>query len=320
MHGKTIAEMREITFEAERRVRAGEPQANVASALGIPASTLATWAQRGGWRRKDLIAVRNVARGEMVLGLIENLTAVEREKSQAKAVKLREALEVSKAEFEATAPDGRLAGAFGEGPVPAQKLAMAMADSLLRQGQLEEADRAVRLAARFAEAEQAAGAREEAKLREERERLTKWWAEKQTAYHKLHTAVDFALEQIAASQQLEDSRSADDCCPKCGRRMDFWPEEVERPEDVESDESAAGEPAVEFGDEFAAPESVEDDFRLLPSGASESPADPVGGSHPNWKKDANGGSYWDEPAEDNGPHEAVCSSRRAAFGIGGSSG
>jgi hypothetical protein len=117
---------------------------------------------------------------------------------------------------------------------------MGMADSLLRQGRLEDADRAVRLAVRFAEAEQADSAKEETKWREERERLTKWWAEKQTAYHKLHQAAQFALDEITASHELENSRAADDNCPKCGRRMDFWPEEVERPDDPEPGDDDSG--------------------------------------------------------------------------------
>jgi len=240
MFGKTRDEMIEITLAAERRVRAGEPRSEVARSLGIPLSTLATWAHRGGWRRKDLVAVRDVERGQATLALIAELTAAEREKKLEQAEKMREALEASKAELEAIAPDGQLPGAMGEGPVPARKLALAMADSLLRQGQLEDADRAVRLAVRFAEAEQAAGAREEAKWREERERLTKWWAEKQTAYHKLHLAAEFALEEIEASHELENSRSADDNCPKCGRRMDFWPKEVERPDDPETGDGDSG--------------------------------------------------------------------------------
>lgn len=114
---------------------------------------------------------------------------------------------------------------------------------------------------------------------------------------------------MKASQELEDSRSAEDCCPKCGRRMDFWPEEVDRPDD--SDDS---------GDDSGAHRAVDDDFRLLPSSASESSAEPDGGCHPNWKKDANGSFYWDGPPENDGPHEAVRASRRAAFGIGRSSG
>jgi hypothetical protein len=263
VYGKSIREQRQITLEAERRVRAGEPQVDVARALGIPPSTLAEWARRGGWRRKDLIAVRDAERGEMVLGLINQLTTEERAKSNAAAAEMRAALEASRAEFAAIIPDGMLPAASGGGPVPAHKLAMAMADSLLRQGQLEEADRAVRLAARFTEAEQAANAREEAKWREERERLTKLWAEKQTAYHKLHTIATHALAQMSASDDLEDSRSADKCCPKCGRRMDFWPEEVERPEEDESAEFGAGEITIESGGESGAAESGE-------SGASES--------------------------------------------------
>lgn len=242
-------EVQSLINEAERRVRAGIPRAEVARALDIPLSTLAGWAHKGGWRRMDMIAVRDAERGQMILGMIDQLTAAEHEKKLAEAGRMREALEASKAELDAVAPAGRLSGAqlpgaMGEGPVPAQKLAMGMADSLLRQGRLEDADRAVRLAVRFAEAEQAAGAREEAKWREERERLTKWWAEKQTAYHKLHVAADFALQQMVESLELENSRSAEQCCPKCTRRMDFWPEEVERPDDDDSgcDDSGPDKP------------------------------------------------------------------------------
>ena len=264
MHGKTIREMREITLEAERRVRAGEPRAEVARALGIPLSTLSGWAHRGGWRRKDLVAVRDVERGRMILGLINQVTADEREKGTADAAKMREALEASKAEFEAAASGDRLPGRMGEGPVPAHKLAMAMADTLLRQGQLGEADRAVRLAARFAEAEQAAGAHEETRWGEERERLTKWWAEKQTAYHKLHMAAEYALQQIESSYELEASRSADQCCPKCGRRMDFWPEEVERADDDDSDDDDSGDDdssaGVSGGDDSVRTAVDDDDF------------------------------------------------------------
>lgn len=298
MHGKTIPEMREITLEAERRVRAGEPRAHVAQALGIPLATLAGWAHRGGWRRKDLVAVRNVERGQMILGLIDEVTAAEREKQQADAAKMREALEASKAELEAFAPGGRLPGAhlpgaplysaMGEGPVPPQKLAMAMADSLLRQGQLEEADRAIRLAVRFAEAEQAAGAREEVKWREERERTIKVWAEKQGAYHKLHAAAEFALGQIQASDKLEANRSAEDCCPKCGRRMDFWPEEVERPDD---DDSGVGDSDDSRGNDSGVADSG--DSGVADSGDSGAGAD--GSCHPHWKKDAKGSYYWDGP-------------------------
>ncbi|HEX5008430.1 MAG TPA: hypothetical protein VFV70_15055 [Hyphomonadaceae bacterium] len=243
---RTVQEQRDITNEAERRVRAGERQSDVADALGLPRSTVAHWARLGGWRRKDLISVRDAERGALVLELINEVVAEEHEKRQAEAARLREALEASRAEIEAADPTGKLSGAIGEATVPAHKLSMALADSLLRQGRLEEADRAVRLATRFSEAEQAASAREETRWREERERLTKWWAEKQIAFSKLQTATQHALEQIQASLEEELSRSADSCCPKCGRRMDYWPEEVERPDDDE-ESGLDGSGAEEFG-------------------------------------------------------------------------
>jgi transcriptional regulator with XRE-family HTH domain len=291
MYGKTIREQYAITLEAERRVRAGESRADVAQALGIPPSTVAEWARKGGWRRKDLIAVRDEARGEMILGLIGELTAEEHARQNENVTKLRQALEASKAELETVAPGGQLPLSTGGGVVPAGKLAMAMADNLLRQGQLGEADRAVRLATRFAEAERAANTSEETRWREERERLMKWWAETQTAYHRLHKATEQTMSDIVASMEKELSRSDDACCPKCGRRRDFWPEEVERPDD--EDESGF--------DEFDAEESGSDEsdesgeFRGEPANAGASQSEVDIGCHPHWKKDSNGSWYWDGP-------------------------
>jgi len=303
MYERTRQQMVEITLEAERRVRAGEPRAEVARALDIPISTLAHWAHRGGWRRKDLVAVRNEARGRVAREQIARITAAEHEQHAADAAKMREAIEASEAELAAIAPGGQLPGAMGEGPVPAPKLAMAMADTLLRQGRLDEADRAVRLAIRFAEAGEAALAREETKLREERERATKWWVEKQGAYHKLHQATLTMLDQMQASLVLELSRSAEDCCPKCGRRMDFWPEEIERPDDEETggdsnlDDSGSRDSKL---DDSGAGDSRLDDSDLDDSGAGDSNLDDSGKSgdgRPRWKKDADGDWYWDGPPE-----------------------
>ena len=266
MYRLTVQQQREMVMEAERRVRAGEPRAEVARALGIPVSTVATWAHRGGWRRKDLVTFRSDEMGQLALKVMTDLSGEESERKQNQAAELRKALEASRAEFQAIAPVGQLPGPqlpgpMGEGPVPARKLAMAMADSLLRQGRLEDADRAIRLAVRFAEADQAAGAREEANWREERERLTKWWAEKQTAYHQLHQAAQLALEEVQAQMALEETRSAEDCCPKCGRRMDFWPEEVDGSDeddlvdDFDDDDSGRRDSDDDFGKG-----RVDDDF------------------------------------------------------------
>jgi hypothetical protein len=292
-------------------VRAGDPRAEVAQALDIPLSTLAGWAHRGKWRRKDLVTVRDAKRGARALELIEELNAADRLTKQKEAARMHDALESSKAELETIAPGGHLPGALGEGPIPARKLAMAMADSLLRQGRLEEADRALRLSVRFAEAEQSSNAREETKVREERERLTAWWAEKQTAYHKLHQAAQFALDEIVARIELEASRSAEECCPRCDRPMHFWPEEVDGPD--EDDDSGAGDSgggrdddssrrrddddsSKRAGDDdFAKDDSVRDDSGGGDSGSRTGSSGGSGVSH--WKQDTDGDWYWDGPPE-----------------------
>ena len=51
---RSYAELMGLEFEAERLVRSGESRAEVSRRLGVHPQTLATWALRGGWRRKDL--------------------------------------------------------------------------------------------------------------------------------------------------------------------------------------------------------------------------------------------------------------------------
>ena len=43
-----------LQYEAERLVRSGESRAVVSRLLGVSVQTLAGWALRGGWRKKDL--------------------------------------------------------------------------------------------------------------------------------------------------------------------------------------------------------------------------------------------------------------------------
>ncbi|MEZ6028711.1 MAG: hypothetical protein R3C46_03075 [Hyphomonadaceae bacterium] len=56
---RSYAELMGLEFEAERLVRAGESRAEVSRRLGVHLSTLAQWALRGGWRKKDLEMERN---------------------------------------------------------------------------------------------------------------------------------------------------------------------------------------------------------------------------------------------------------------------
>lgn len=51
---RTYAELMGLEFEAERLVRQGVSRAEVSRRLGVHQQTLAGWALRGGWRKKDL--------------------------------------------------------------------------------------------------------------------------------------------------------------------------------------------------------------------------------------------------------------------------
>ena len=61
-----------LEFEAERLVRSGESRAEVARRLNVHPQTLACWALRGGWRKKDLDLERSVATTRRV---VRNLAA-----------------------------------------------------------------------------------------------------------------------------------------------------------------------------------------------------------------------------------------------------
>lgn len=58
---RAYAELMGLEFEAERLVRMGESRAEVSRRLGVHPQTLAGWALRGGWRKKDLDMERNKA-------------------------------------------------------------------------------------------------------------------------------------------------------------------------------------------------------------------------------------------------------------------
>jgi len=56
---RSYAETMGLEYEAERLVRMGESRAEVSRRLGVHPQTLAGWALRGGWRKKDLEMERN---------------------------------------------------------------------------------------------------------------------------------------------------------------------------------------------------------------------------------------------------------------------
>lgn len=78
---RSYAELMGLEVEAERLVRCGESRAEVARRLGVHPQTLATWALRGGWRKKDLDLERS---GEATR---ETIMAIRRGNRQAEAQK-----------------------------------------------------------------------------------------------------------------------------------------------------------------------------------------------------------------------------------------
>jgi hypothetical protein len=70
---RTEAELAELRAEAERRVRNGERQVDVARDLGLPPTTVSGWAARGGWLRRDLKRENNEERAKIAAGAIESI-------------------------------------------------------------------------------------------------------------------------------------------------------------------------------------------------------------------------------------------------------
>ncbi len=73
---RSYAETLGLEFEAERLVRMGESRAEVSRRLGVPLQTLAGWALRGGWRKKDIDLERNADLTRRTLAAIRDGNAV----------------------------------------------------------------------------------------------------------------------------------------------------------------------------------------------------------------------------------------------------
>jgi len=68
----------ELRAEAERRVRSGEAQLEVAHDLDVPPTTLSGWATRGGWRRRDLDREVYEERARIAAKTRESMQAIEK--------------------------------------------------------------------------------------------------------------------------------------------------------------------------------------------------------------------------------------------------
>jgi hypothetical protein len=86
---RTTIELEVLRAEAERRVRAGESRADVARALDVHPMTLAQWALRGRWRKKDIEAEQGGELQRQADAMIAKLRG-EEEVSKAEAKRVRE--------------------------------------------------------------------------------------------------------------------------------------------------------------------------------------------------------------------------------------
>jgi hypothetical protein len=224
---RTEAETAALAAEAERRVRSGERHADVADALGVPSSTLSDWARRGGWRRRDLAFERNAARGRIALAEIEEVATRTREAILKRTAEAKEVASGADAAMDKADPegDGRPTGLVS---VSAPQLSMAMAQKLLQQGRLEEAERAARFALRFAQAQQATNEQLRTDWLQDRAHIFKWWEENSSRFLELHKRVVELTKELEQNAAFERRMAESNRCPTCTRPMDFWPTEMEK--------------------------------------------------------------------------------------------
>ena len=124
---RTVEETRLLAAEAERRARDGESHVEIARTMEIATSTLADWALKGGWRRKDL----EKERLDDLVRRTQQTLAAQRPRDPAPM------------ETKSADPGG---AAQTDAP---EITAMTMAQVLLEDGHFDEAEKAVRIASRF---------------------------------------------------------------------------------------------------------------------------------------------------------------------------
>ena len=122
---RSRVELMGLEFEAERLVRAGESRAEVSRVLGVSVQTLAGWALRGGWRRKDIEleksgvitrrVIRNVAAGHVWAEARRALEAEQAEVMREVGVAMAAGDGVGLARLMVAAPEGMRARPVLEG-------------------------------------------------------------------------------------------------------------------------------------------------------------------------------------------------------------
>jgi hypothetical protein len=216
----TRGETEILATEAERRVRAGESRAVVARDLGVGLTTMANWALRGRWRQCDLEDEAAADRARIMRDRVIEQRTRELEHARKDAARLaevvKESMDVQRERSPGPLPDPEPL-VTADKPSPDQ-LSLALAQTLLEQGRIEEAERAARFSMRFAEAQQRVDQRGEQLWKEEREQMRKKMAEwrpddareKQWRAHVARLAAELAWSSDRELQLMNSGQ-----CPTC---------------------------------------------------------------------------------------------------------
>ena len=228
-NARTPSEIEALKTEAERRVRAGENRIDVARTLGVSTSTLSNWAAAGAWRRKDIDAEINEERGRTVMTTIAEAMARDHEEAEERMAKSRELARGVFSRMRAADDSGAMPGF--KAPTGRQ-LAMTVARRLLENGEVEEADRAARIAIRFAQAERLTNDADHELWRTDRARFMKWWEENREGFDACQEWASGMSDELDAVKAREAALAEHQCCPTCERPMEFWPAAMQQKMEV----------------------------------------------------------------------------------------
>ncbi len=228
---RSLIEQQLLKMEAQRRMRAGDACAEIASGLGISQSTLGNWAAEGRWRKRDIVFERSDERGQALLAQIAETKIREYEETERRAARARELGESAMKAMQAADPDGD-GTAPGMTALPTHQLSLAMAHDLLQQGRLDDADRAARFAMRFAQAQKATNDRDSLQWRADRERILDWWQKHRDGFNAFHKYASESIDELKSMVRYERRAWEAGMCPTCSRPADFWPAEMDKVADA----------------------------------------------------------------------------------------
>jgi hypothetical protein len=265
---RTPFQLKLLKENAEARVREGDAYADIARDLRVSTSTLGNWAREGRWRKKDIAFEQDEERGKALLAQLAETKLRAHEEAERRALKAKALGEAAMKAMQAADPRGD-GTPPGMKPMPTHQLSLAMAHALLEQGQLGDAERAARLAIRFAQAQKAMNTQDADRWREDRRRFMDWWKTYSEGFIAYQRYAEDAIAELKSFIKLERLNVKEGNCPTCTRPADFWPTEmyeVRAAAYARMDETEMAEKAAEAEQqEYEPVDSNEEDAEFWPS-------------------------------------------------------